>query len=146
MKKLLTFVAVSMRAKRKIYEYVMLAVSIVMLLSVAIPHHHHRDGLPCYKSLFAESTHHDGHGTPGSHDCGCNGHNVALYTSIFTQMTDGDASLHLFPLLVLFDYINPPVPVFYHLFFDSDRAFYIESLHDTWITAASGLRAPPFDV
>lgn len=143
--KLFTFVATSMKAAQKIYRYVMLLVSIVMLMSVVVPHHHHSNGLPCYKSLSAEATH-DGHGSPKSHDCGCNGHNVALYTSIFSHTTDGDMSHHLFPLLVLFDYINPPVPVFYQLLFDSGRTFYIESLHDTWITAASGLRAPPFDV
>ena len=121
----------SMRAKKKIYQYVMLLVSIVMLISVVVPHHHHSNGLPCYKSLSAEAAH---------------GHNIALYTSVFSQVTDGNVNQFLFPLLVLFDYINPPVPVFYKLLFENDRAYYIESLHDTWITSASGLRAPPFCV
>ncbi|WP_363669745.1 DUF6769 family protein [uncultured Parabacteroides sp.] len=134
-----------MRAKRKIYQYVMLLVSVVVLLSVVVPHHHHSNGLPCYKSLSTEAAH-GGHGSSESHDCGCNGHNIALYTSIFSHTTDGDASQYLFPLLVLFDYINPPVPEFYKLLFEKDRSFYIESLHDTWITSASGLRAPPFYV
>lgn len=128
--------------KRKIYQYVMLLVSIVVLWSVVMPHHHHSDGLPCYQSLIEEATH-DGHSDSESHDCGCNGHNAALYTSLFSHMTDGNIHLHLFPLLVLFDYINPPVPVFYKLLFEQDRAYYIESLHDTWIASASGLRAPP---
>ncbi len=89
----------------------MLLVSIVMLMSVVVPHHHHSNGLPCYKSLSAEAAH-GGHGSSESHDCGCNGHNIALYTSIFSHVTDGNVNQFLFPLLVLFDYINPPVPVF----------------------------------
>ena len=109
----------------------MLLVSIVMLMSVVVPHHHHSNGLPCYKSLSAEAAH--------------GGHNIALYTSIFSHVTDGNVNQFLFPLLVLFDYINPPVPVFYKLLFENDRAYYIESLHDTWIVSASGLRAPPYE-
>ena len=120
--------------KKKIYQYVMLLVSIVMLISVVVPHHHHSNGLA-----------HGGHGSSESHDCGCNGHNIALYTSIFSHVTDGNVNQFLFPLLVLFDYINPPVPVFYKLLFENDRAYYIESLHDTWIVSASGLRAPPYE-
>ena len=123
-----------MRAKKKIYQYVMLLVSIVVLMSVVIPHHHHSNGLPCYKSLSAEAAH-----------GGCNGHNVALYTSVFSHVTDGNVNQYLFPLLVLFDYINPPVPAFYKLLFEKDRTYYIESLHDTWIASASGLRAPPYE-
>ena len=102
----------------------MLLVSIVMLISVVVPHHHHSNGLPCYKSLSAEAAH-GGHGSSESHDCGCNGHNIALYTSIFSHVTDGNVNQFLFPLLVLFDYINPPVPVFYKLLFENDRAYYI---------------------
>ena len=75
--------------KKKIYQYVMLLVSIVMLMSVVVPHHHHSNGLPCYKSLSAEAAH-GGHGSSESHDCGCNGHNIALYTSIFSHVTDGN--------------------------------------------------------
>lgn len=133
-----------MRVKKKIYQYVMLLVSIVMLMSVVVPHHHHSNGLPCYKSLSAEAAH-GGHRSSESHDCGCNGHNIALYTSIFSHVTDGNVNQFLFPLLVLFDYINPPVPVFYKLLFENDRAYYIESLYDTWIVSASGLRAPPYE-
>ena len=128
--------------KKKIYQYVMLLVSIVMLISVVVPHHHHSNGLPCYKSLSAEAAH-GGHGSSESHDCGCNGHNLALFTSLLSHASDLDVSHLLFPLQVLFDYINPPVPLLYGQTFDRERAFYIESLHDTWITCSGGLRAPP---
>ena len=84
-----------MRVKKKIYQYVMLLVSIVMLMSVVVPHHHHSNGLPCYKSLSAEAAH-GGHGSSESHDCGCNGHNIALYTSIFSHVTDGNVNQFLF--------------------------------------------------
>lgn len=119
----------------------MLLAGIVMLLSVVIPHHHHSDGMPCYKSLFAGSE--EGHKGDPSHDCGCNGHNQALFTSLLTQATDGDVSHLLFPLQVLFDYINPPVAIDNRYSFDRERAFYIESLHDPWIVSFGGLRAPP---
>ena len=116
----------------------MLIAGIIMLLSVIIPHHHHSNGLSCFKSLTEHS-----HKSASSHDCGCNGHNVALFTSMLSHATDVDASHLLFPLQVLFDYINPPEPAFCGQPFERSRAFYIESLHDSWITCASGLRAPP---
>ena len=116
----------------------MLIAGIIMLLSVIIPHHHHSNGLPCFKPLTEHS-----HKSASSHDCGCNGHNVALFTSLLSHATDVDASHLLFPLQVLFDYINPPEPAFCGQPFERSRAVYIESLHDSWITCASGLRAPP---
>ena len=62
-----------MKAKKNIIRYVMLIAGIIMLLSVIIPHHHHSNGLPCFKPLTEHS-----HKSASSHDCGCNGHNVAL--------------------------------------------------------------------
>lgn len=138
-----------MKRKEIIVRYFMLLVSFVLLLSVVVPHHHHSDGMPCYKSLLvelAEEEHegHTAHGCDTTHDCGCNGHNVALYTSLFVHADTTDVHAYLFPLLVLFDYINPPEPVISNLWKEKNRIFYIESLHDTWIVSASGLRAPPF--
>lgn len=125
----------------------MLVASILMLLSVVVPHHHHSDGLPCYHSIAAEAVHGDSTEVPSerpdAHDCGCNGHNIALHTSVLSHVTDGDVSQYLFPLLIVFDYINPPQPELTGLRFGSEQAVYIESLHDTWISSASGLRAPP---
>lgn len=94
-----------MKAKEKIVRYVMLLASIVMLLSVVIPHHHHSNGMPCFKSLTTD-TH--SHKSASSHDCGCNGHNLVLFTSLLSHASDLDVSHLLFPLQVLFDYINPP--------------------------------------
>lgn len=129
-----------MKAKEKIIRYVMLVAGIIVLLSVVVPHHHHSNGLPCFKYLVGGE---HSHKSDSAHDCGCNGHNQALYTSFLSHATDVDMSHLLFPLQVLFDYINPPEPVICGRSFDRKRAFYIESLHDTWITSAGGLRAPP---
>lgn len=128
-----------MKLKIKIVRYAMLMVSIMMLFSVIIPHHHHSNGLPCYTFVTEQgSDNHD-----NTSDTACNGHNIALYTSVLTHATDGDVVQYLFPLLVVFDYINPPDPDFCRQLAKRDRTFYIESLHDTWIASASGLRAPP---
>ena len=129
-----------MKAKKKIIRYVMLVASIIMLLSVVVPHHHHSNGMPCFKSLTT-GTHE--HKSASSHDCGCTGHNLALFTSLLSHASDLDVSHLLFPLQVLFDYINPPISVAGGQLFDRNRAFYIESLHDTWIAYSGGLRAPP---
>lgn len=120
----------------------MLVASIFMLLSVIIPHHHHKDGVPCYTSLVAEASNGDHSGSEG-HDCGCNGHNVALFSSLQLHVMNTDASHFLFPLLTLFAYIYPTEPAFAGQPYDQNNAVYIESLHDTWISSASGLRAPP---
>lgn len=127
--------------KQRIVQYVVLMAGIVMLLSVVIPHHHHRDGTPCYLSLTTETTHSDK--SADTHDCGCDGHNLAYFSSLTSHATDGDTHLYLMPLLVLFDYIYPPEPAFYEQRLNWDKTPYVESLRDTWIAGAMGLRAPP---
>ena len=65
--------------RKKVYQYVMLFASVVMLLGVVVPHHHHADGSPCYRWLAVELAGEE-HEQPAHHDCGCNGHNIALNT------------------------------------------------------------------
>ena len=120
----------------------MLVASIFMLLSVVLPHHHHKDGAPCYKWLTTEASA-ESHADTESHDCGCNGHNVALFSSLQLHLTDMDTCHFLMPLLTLFAYNYSLQPAFISQFFGCSHAIYIESLHDTWISSASGLRAPP---
>lgn len=122
-------------------RYVVLVAGILTLLSVVIPHHHHRDGMPCYLSLTTEHAHSDK--SADTHDCGCDGHNLAYFSTHVSHLTDGGTDVLLMPLLVLFDYINPPEPAFRGQVFGSENAPYVESSHDTWIVSASGLRAPP---
>lgn len=131
--------------RKKVYQYVMLFASVVMLLSVVVPHHHHADGSPCYRWLAVELAGGE-HEQPAHHDCGCNGHNIALNTVLSQQATDGDAHLHLFPLLVLFDSVNPVPPLIHRLCRDGSEWFFAEALPDARLAAASGRRAPPFDV
>lgn len=126
-----------MERKKQIIRYVLLLASLVMLISVVMPHHHHSSGMPCYKPLTEK------HHTSNSHGCGCEGHNLAFFTSFHSAQTDLASSHCLFPLFVLYDYIYPPEPTFVEQLFGRERAVYIESLHDTWIATASGLRAPP---
>ena len=97
--------------------------------------------MPCYQSLTAEQAH--GDKSTDTHDCGCDGHNLAYFSTHISHFMDGDVDIHLMPLLVLFDYIYPPEPAFCGQLLDHENAPYIESLHDAWIVSASGLRAPP---
>ena len=119
------------KMKQRIVQYVVLMAGILALLSVVIPHHHHRDGMPCYQSLTAEQAH--GDKSTDTHDCGCDGHNLAYFSTHISHFMDGDVDIHLMPLLVLFDYIYPPEPAFCGQLLDHENAPYIESLHDTWI-------------
>lgn len=129
------------KVKQRIIQYVLLIAGVIMLLSVVAPHHHHRDGTPCYDSLTTESAH--GDKSADTHDCSCDGHNLAYFNSLISHVTDGSAHQYLMPLLVLFDYIYPPGPVFYERQFYRENTIYVESLRGTWIVNATGLRAPP---
>ncbi|MEG1543098.1 MAG: DUF6769 family protein [Tannerellaceae bacterium] len=128
--------------KKQIVQYLMLLSSILVLLTVVMPHHHHSNGMPCYQSLATEAEAADHTGSEG-HDCDCSGHNPVFTSSFEFHATDGDAGFHLYPLLTLFDYMYPPEIAFHGQLFYRVRPVYIESLHDTWIAHAVGLRAPP---
>lgn len=126
---------------QQIMRYVVLMASLLVLLSVVIPHHHHRDGMPCYKSLATEQEH--GDQSADTHTCACNGHNLAYFNAHASYFAGGDVDSHLMPLLILFDYIYPPEVNLVGQWSSKENAPYIESLHDTWIVSATGLRAPP---
>lgn len=108
------------KMKQRVVQYVVLMAGILALLSVVIPHHHHRDGMPCYQSLTAEQAH--GDKSTDTHDCGCDGHNLAYFSTHISHFMDGDVDIHLMPLLVLFDYIYPPEPVFCGQLLDHENA------------------------
>lgn len=126
-----------MERKKQIIRYVLLLASLVMLISVIAPHHHHSNGMPCYKPLT------EAHHGSDSHGPGCEGHNPAFFTSFHSAQIDLASSHCLFPLFILYDYVYPPAPSFTEQLFSREKNIYIESLHDTWIASASGLRAPP---
>lgn len=131
------------KAKKRVVQYLMLLTGILVLLSVVMPHHHHSNGMPCYLVLAAEAQADNSHAASEGHDCDCSGHNPVFTSSFELHATDGDVGQYLYPLLVLFDYMYPPEIAFHRLFFERERSVYIESLHDTWIARAAGLRAPP---
>ena len=108
------------KMKQRVVQYVVLMAGILALLSVVIPHHHHRDGMPCYQSLTAEQAH--GDKSTDTHDCGCDGHNLAYFSTHIFHFMDGDVDIHLMPLLVLFDYIYPPEPAFCGQLLDHENA------------------------
>lgn len=127
-----------MKVKERIVSYVVLAASFLLLLSVAIPHHHHSNGLPCIEWIFGASADHHSH--PHTEDTGCTDHNQALNLTIDKHVIEHDLNVLLCPLFTLYEYTNPQ-PSF--SFFNSNSSIYIESLHDFWIGKAKGLRAPP---
>ena len=75
-----------------------------------------------------------------------NSRRITTVAVISQQATDGDAHQHLFPLLVLFDSVNPVPPLIHRLCRDGSEWFFAEALPDARLAAASGRRAPPFDV
>ena len=73
------------KMKQRIVQYVVLMAGILALLSVVIPHHHHRDGMPCYQSLTAEQAH--GDKSTDTHDCGCDGPiSVRIFLILWMEM------------------------------------------------------------
>lgn len=129
------------KMKQRIVQYVVLMAGILALLSVVIPHHHHRDGMPCYQSLTAEQAH--GDKSADTHDCGCDGHNLAYFSTHISHFMDGDVDIHLMPLLVLFDYIYPPEPAFCGQLLDHENAPYIGVAARHLDSECLGTRAPP---
>ena len=127
--------------RQKILRYVVLMAGILALISVVVPHHHHRDGMPCYKVLTDEqsqdSTRSD------THHCSCDGHNLAYLNIGASSSVSGDVMHHLVPLSLLFDYVYPPEPAFRGQLLYRGYILYVEALRDSWIVSASGLRAPP---
>lgn len=130
------------RIQQNIVRYGLLFASLVMLLSVIVPHHHHEDGLPCCLSLTEQGEDPDGD-HEATHDCGCEGHNLAILSNVSVLSHGGDLQLFWVPLLTLFDYIYPELALLHQPSPWEREAVYLESLHGVWIADAVGLRAPP---
>jgi len=134
--------------KYRVIQRIMLVCSFLMLLSVIVPHHHHADGLPCYRILTEgtadpddpDMNHH------ASHECGCDGHNIAVFTSVVSHITDGNEIQHLFVLQTLFDHIYSYQYHFIGKFFSVLADRIIESLYSSGFVSVNLLRAPPFFV
>ena len=121
--------------------YLLLLLSILMLSVPVIPHHHHADGALCMKNdVHAGCCTTEAEGTEG-HCCCDTGCPAAHF---FQQRPDASPDIpqplsndvfflpaELQALLVCHSPGQSPTPI------------YIESLHDTQLTRATGLRAPP---
>ena len=116
----------------------LLLASVLSLLSVVIPHHHHRDGMPCYASLTMEQE--EGDHSADAHDCGCHGHNLGYLVSLLNTY-GGTADMHVLQVVSLFTcHLEAPC---HNRLWGAGEAFYLEASYDPWMARAMGLRAPP---
>ena len=130
--------------KKRYIAYFLFFISMMMLVVPVIPHHHHADGLICMKNDITTSCCEHRH-SPANEHCCCD---TGCVTTHFVQQTpssDNDAWAH------------PIAPWVVTLFIESiskwqvlpenevkrHDVIYLESLHGTFITRATGLRAPP---
>ena len=72
------------KMKQRVVQYVVLMAGILALLSVVIPHHHHRDGMPCYQSLTAEQPNANKAHNPMY--SGAQGNNLPFYSRQFKHL------------------------------------------------------------
>lgn len=144
-----------MKHKRHIMQWVVWISSVFFLLSATAPHHHHDGGKVCFMSFWGDGAKHAcchtcGETSPNGHphhhplqtcdDCG------ATVSVTLTQDHDSHAAVTpvLISFFVLLNYLYPAELEQAGLCFSRKYpSFYIEALHDTWITRTSGLRAPP---
>ncbi len=121
-------------------------VSILMLAVPVIPHHHHENGIICLKNDVAEhSCCNDTHQPEQHHhhDSCCNDE---CLTRIYTPEPAGKSPCghphyHFFTTLFtepLLRILTQPEEKSFET-----HSFYLESLHGTLLTRATGLRAPP---
>lgn len=129
--------------QRQWLRYFMLGIGMILLVSIVFPHHHHRDGKACYVPFLTEEAAEGDHETD-PHDCGCHGHNLALFKSSPASAAPGnDLVLHPLPIAFLFDWVWSATSTLRKCSSERRERPYIESLHGVWIVVAAGLRAPP---
>lgn len=116
----------------------------MMLVIPVIPHHHHADGLICMKNEMTTDCCEHHHDPFDGHHC-CN--TTGCVTHYFIQQTPDshETNLHSDAAEVIILFIEPLSKLL--LLSESDfkrqNNVYIETLHGTFITRATGLRAPP---
>lgn len=131
-----------MKTKRYI-AYFLFFISMIMLIVPVIPHHHHEDGIICMKNDLPS----DGccqHQGPCSEHCCCD---TGCMTTHFFQQTPNSDNSNLHPCFVWVNKLFTE-PLLKLLALPEETGIrqefvYLESLHGTFITCATGLRAPP---
>ena len=132
------------RMQRKRYiTFFFIFISMVMLVVPVIPHHHHNNGLICMKNDITPNCCGQQH-TPDSEHCFCD---TGCVTTLFFQQTpssDNGWTHPDFPLVITL--FSEPLLRLLVLPEESGQrqdCIYQESLHGTYLTRATGLRAPP---
>lgn len=128
--------------KKRYIAYFLFFISMIMLVVPVIPHHHHDNGLICMKNdIPAEGCcHHQG---PCKEHCCCDTGCITVHFFQQAPNSDHDINPDFLWVTTLF---SEPILALLSLPEESSigtEPVYIESLHGTFITRASGLRAPP---
>ena len=129
--------------KKRHITLLLLFISLIMLMIPVTPHHHHADGLICMKHDIAADCCSHPHSADHNHCC-CN---TGCVTTHFVPQTPASDEAYARPddagAVTLF--IEPLSNLSIQIQLHARRPdyIYLESLHGTFITRATGLRAPP---
>lgn len=132
-----------MKSKRYI-AYFLIFISMVMLVVPVIPHHHHDNGLICMKNDITPDCCAQHHSTPDKEHCCCDTGCVTTHFFQQTPSSDNGLANPDFPLIITL-FSEPLLRLLLTPIENGQRqeCVYRESLHGTYLTRATGLRAPP---
>ena len=134
-----------MKTKKRYIVYFLMFISMLMLVVPVIPHHHHSNGRICMKNDITPEkccTNHQQHSCKDHCCCGTG----CVTTHFFQRAPSSDDGLAGpdFPLVItlfsepLLKLLTLPESNGYR-----QENIYQEKLHGTYLTRATGLRAPP---
>lgn len=135
-----------MSRQRPYVTALLFLLSILMLAVPVVPHHHHGDEVICMKNDFhagcTEAAHHPGQHPGCCHDKGC------LTTHFYQRTPRAERKTPEIKPVQLPAFFATCMQQLYVTDNDLQTSHsyspYIESLHDTHIARATGLRAPPY--
>lgn len=130
--------------RKKNITFVLIFISSIMLVIPVIPHHHHNNnGLICMKNDITANCCGQQHTTDSEHCC-CDTGCVTAHFFQQTHKPNNEWEHPCFPLVITL-FSEPILNLL--LLPEGNRQkqeyIYLESLHGTYITRATGLRAPP---
>lgn len=130
--------------KRKYISYLLLLFSMLMLTIPVMPHHHHANGQICMKDDVHTDCCHQHNNDAKEHNHGCED-TGCITTHFFQQLpSNNEHESHIVDVQPV-EYILSYIPILFALENPKNHIDYgyRESLHDTRILFAKGLRAPP---
>lgn len=132
--------SIKMKKNKRHILYLLFCISIVMLIVPVMPHHHHTEGVICMKSNAAAEhpcpVHHHNHKTCCNNEC------AAKWQSPIPAVQRNIAQHTLFSIILFHEPLLKLLLTPQEVSLDTNLV-YLESLHGTFITRATGLRAPP---